>query len=246
MCNVWRLICNDLKRLYQYKIVHIVIGVSFLFSAILAFFQRINPANLIYVTVFIMPVVIFSFSLHSDRIDQQMVPECDIRFKTWTVVLAKMVSALILQIIPIAFFMIVLYGALDMEINYLWLFLAYVFGVVLHILIGLSLAIIGKTNRVLSLSYIIYILLFCMGPIFLSNGLIPTKYEYFLLFSPAFLSGVLLDNILAGSLYSPEWLIILSSSLQGLYIILLSLFVIHPYFKNYLDDFYEMNDRDAQ
>ena len=184
-----------------------------------------------------MPVVIFSFSLKADFLEGKIIP-CDKgECSPYTLLLTKTASALILQLIPILFYILVLEIVRDISISFVALFFAYVLSVIVHILIGLSLSIISKTNKILSMNYVVYILVFCMGPIFFANGLIPTKFQYFLIFSPAYLSGVIIDNILAGIMYSPIWLVVLSIVLQFVYAAILCRFVIYPFFKIYLDGF---------
>jgi len=58
--------------------------------------------------------------------------------------------------------------------------------------------------------------------------------EYFLIISPAFLSGVLFENIVFGYLFSDLLLVILAVSLQFVYLFLLIYFVVRPFFKKYL------------
>ncbi|MBN2503707.1 MAG: hypothetical protein JXB20_00010 [Bacilli bacterium] len=229
-----RLVINDFKRLYEYRIVHMILVISFLFAVTIGFFEQINPSNLIYVIVFIMPVVVFAFSLHSDFLTGQLVSCEDESCSPMKIFIAKLSTSLTLQMIPFVLISIVLLAVRQLDFSLGLFFLGYLLSVGVHIVIGLALALISRSEKILSLSYVVYIIIFCMGPIFLSNGLIPSKFEYFLIFSPAYLSGVLLDNILAGVAYSPTWLIWLSVLIQMAYAIVLALFVIRPFFRDYL------------
>jgi len=112
--------------------------------------------------------------------------------------------------------------------------LVYIMGVIVHIIIGLSLSIIAKTSAILSLSYIGYIVIFSLLPILYSNGIIPSSFQYYLIISPAFLSGVLIDYIVSDALNPQLWLIITSVVLQVVYTCLFVRFVISPFFKQYL------------
>jgi len=182
-------------------------------------------------------VVIFSFSLKADFLEGQIIPCDKDECSPFTLLFTKIASALLLQLIPILFYILVLEIVHNISISYVALFFAYVLSVVVHIIIGLSLSLISKTSKILSMNYVVYILVFCMGPIFFANGLIPTKFQYFLIFSPAYLSGVIIDNILSGIMYSPIWLVVLSIVLQFVYATILCLFVIYPFFKVYLNGF---------
>lgn len=240
MCSMKKMLAlleNDLRRFYHYRILQIVGVISFLFAAILAFFPDFNASNIFYVTVFILPVIVFSFSLKADIVEGHVLPcdkpECDPKL----LLISKILSALLLQLVPIIMYILVLELYLKIDIAYVSLFFAYILSATLHIIIGLSLSIISKTDKILSFNYIVYILVFCTGPIFLSNGLIPIRFQYYLLFSPAYLSGILIDNILSGMYYSPVWLILLSLFLQVAYGVLLSFFVIKPFFQAYVNQF---------
>ncbi|MFA7144456.1 MAG: hypothetical protein WC088_04245, partial [Candidatus Izemoplasmatales bacterium] len=154
-------------------------------------------------------------------------------------VMAKILAAVTIEILPfIGYVIITLIRSSafvnSIHINYFFLFLVYVMGVIVHIIIGLSLSIIAKTSRILSLSYLGYIVVFSLLPILYSNGIIPEAFQYYLIISPAYLSGVLIDYIIFDTLNPELWLIILSIVLQIIYAIVLIRFVIMPFFKQYV------------
>ncbi len=241
------LVWSDLKRLWSYRIILFIFVLTVIFTLAIALFPALDPSNFIYVSIFILPVIIFSISLFIDREEGTLLPFVFSPMKSAYLVFSKVISALIVQLIPIIFIL----GAMAFtmsdemafmetaEINALFfdfflIFLAYLLGSILHILIGLSLSIISKTSSILSLSYVVYIIVFSLTAIMYSNGIIPLKFQYFLIVSPAFLSGVLIDNVIAGAAYSETWLIVLAVGLQVAYAVLLTLFVIIPYFKQYV------------
>jgi len=241
------LVWSDLKRLWSYRIILFIFVLTVIFTLAIALFPALDPSNFIYVSIFILPVIIFSISLFIDREEGTLLPFVFSPMKSAYLVFSKVISALIVQLIPIIFIL----GAMAFtmsdemafmetaEINALFfdfflIFLAYLLGSILHILIGLSLSIISKTSSILSLSYVVYIIVFSLTAIMYSNGIIPLKFQDFLIVSPAFLSGVLIDNVIAGAAYSETWLIVLAVGLQVAYAVLLTLFVIIPYFKQYV------------
>ncbi|MDD3113411.1 MAG: hypothetical protein PHT56_03380, partial [Candidatus Izemoplasmatales bacterium] len=181
------------------------------------------------------PVVVFSFSLHSDRVEDQVFPCEAEKCKPMTIVLGKIGSALLLELIPLVFMMLILGLVERLNISYWGLFFAYLLGASVHIILGLTLSIISRTNRILSLNYVVYILVFCTAPIMYYNNQIPLKYQYFLIFSPAFLSGVLIENSLVQSPYSPVWLIVLSVFLLIAIGVLLVIFAVRPFFQHYME-----------
>ena len=104
----------------------------------------------------------------------------------------------------------------------------------MHITIGIVLAITSKSTSIMSISYIAYIVIFSVMPIFYSQGLVPDALRYVLIVSPAYLSGVLFPEVILGYAFSPGWLIATAVILQVVYILVLTYFVARPYFKSYL------------
>jgi len=227
---------EDLKKLARYRIISIVAILSVLFGAILIFFPDLDPAIIIYVTIFVMPVIVFSIDLTTDESEDTLASKDKPDAGPYLVLGAKISASLILLLLPIAIYAIVLGMFRQYEMSYSLFILTCLFSSLIHILIGLSLAIISKDYRMLPLNYIVYIVVFCAAPIFFSAGIIPNKYEYLMLFSPAFLSGVLTDNILVGYAYSDTWLLVISPLLLALWGALLTIFVVFPFFKNYLKE----------
>jgi len=123
---------------------------------------------------------------------------------------------------------------LNIDFNVFLFLLVYLLAVIMHVTIGTVLAIISKSNSIMSASYIAYIVIFSLIPIFYTQGLIPVAFQYVMVISPAYLSGILFQEIYFGYAYSPEWLIVLAIVLQFIYIFGLTYFIIRPYFKSYL------------
>lgn len=232
------LVWLDLKRLYQYRIVFFVLALTFLFGMSVIFFPGFAP-NFLYISIFILPVIIFSISLFIEREENTVADLIAPNTPTLLVVATKVVAATLLELIPFLGFVVASLIRTSpfsngVEIDYILLFLSYVLGVVVHIVIGLSLSIIAKKSSILSLSYIAYVVVFSISPILYSNGIIPEGFQYWLIISPAFLSGVLIDTILLDSLDPEVWLLILSVGLQIVYAGILVAFVIRPFFKQFL------------
>ncbi|PKL01524.1 MAG: hypothetical protein CVV56_00655 [Tenericutes bacterium HGW-Tenericutes-1] len=233
MKNFFKYVLNDLKFLYEYRIVLLVSILTFVFAMAMAIFPDLDQSNFIYFNIFILPVIIFSISMFIGREEETLLPVISGTLKPILVVFAKIFAAVIVELIPIVAFTIVMRFT-GFETNYFLLFLTYLLGVIIHIIIALSLTIISKKSSTLTLNYLVYILVFSASAILYSNGLIPLNSQYVMLISPAFLSGVIIDNILASSSYSPTWLLVASVTLQFVYGFILVWFVIRPYFKSYL------------
>jgi len=233
MKNFFKYILNDLKHLYEYRIVLLVTILTFVFAMAMAIFPDLDQSNFIYFNIFILPVIIFSISMFIGREEETLHPVIAGTLKPNWVVFAKIIAATIVELIPIVAFTIVMRYT-GFETNYFLLFLTYLLGVVVHIIIALSLAIISRKSSTLTLNYLVYILVFSASAILYSNGLIPLNAQYVMIISPAFLSAVLVDNILASSSYSESWLLLSAVFLQFVYAIILVWFVIRPYFKVYL------------
>ncbi|MGD9909281.1 MAG: hypothetical protein AB7U79_01600 [Candidatus Izemoplasmatales bacterium] len=220
----------------EYKILHIHVAISFLLAALMAFYRNISMANYIYISIFVLPVILFAMLLFIEREDQTVIPKEEGDIDKNQIVFSKIVSSLTLQLIPLFFYIIVITFAYHLHFSYLLFILAFLLGSLLHILIGLTLSIISKTSGVLSFSYLTYIILFSSIPIFYSAGLIPLQFQYALLVSPAYLSGILIDDVLISSVGSSLGIAIISAVLQVIYVLLLSYFIIRPFAKNYLED----------
>ncbi len=233
MTNFKSLLFNDLKKLYDHRMILFVGILTFVFSMAMAVFPDLDQSNFIYFNIFVLPVIIFSTSMFIGREEDTLLPLIIGKVKPMVMAFSKILSAAIIELIPIICFTIIL-NYIDFETSYWLLFLTYMLGVILHIIIALSLAIISQNSSTLSLSYLVYVLVFGGSAILYANGLIPLSAQYFMLVSPAFLSSVLIDNILVGTTYSEPWLIVASIVLQLGYGFLLTWFVIRPYFKSYI------------
>lgn len=236
MNNFKKLVFNDFKRMKEYKILHIHVAISFLLAAFMAFYRTISMTNYIYISIFVLPVILFAMLLFIEKEDHTVLPEEGSDISKSQIVFSKIVSSLCLQLIPMVFYIIVIAFAYQHHFSILLFILAFLLGSLLHILIGLSLSIISKTSGVLSLSYLTYIILFSSIPIFYSAGLIPLQFQYALLVSPAYLSGILIDDVLISSVGTSLGIAITSAILQVLYAFLLSYFIVRPFVKNYLKD----------
>ncbi len=237
MKSFLKLLKSELTDLYSYRIIVLVTVLTFVFAMAMGLFPELNHSNFFYFNIFVLPVIIFSVSMFISRENNTLIPYVTGEQKPLLYVFAKIIASVIVELIPIVAFIIMMRFT-KIDIQYGWLFLAYLLGVILHIIIAISVAIISHKTTTLSINYLAYIIVFSASAILFSNGLIPLSSQYAMLISPAFLSAVLIDNILAGSAYSATWLIVLSVILQFLYGSVLILFVIRPYFKTYLLHFY--------
>ncbi len=228
------LLQNDLRRLVEYKILHIITALSVLLSAFMAFYRNFDLSIYIYLSMFVIPVILFAISLFIEKEENSFLPDDQLEFNKFYIVLSKVISALLFQLIPFFLYTIVMVFIYHLSINYLLFLLAFLLGSLLHILVGLSLAIIAKTNRILSIHYLIYIIIFSSLPFFYTNQLIPLQFEYALIVSPAYLSGILIDNILIGRVYSDLLLLVLSVVLQIVYILLMIYYIVKPFIAGYI------------
>lgn len=234
------LVWDDIKRLYTYNIILFVGVLSFLFTMFILFLPIFDSTNYLYISIFVLPVIIFSISMFIEREENTLLPLITSSVSGLKIVMVKVFAAVVIELIPfIGFVLAMIIGrdsnfSNDVNINYFSLLLVYIMGVIVHIIIGLSLSIIAKTSAILSLSYITYIIVFSLLPILYSNGIIPQSFQYYLIVSPAFLSGVLIDYIVSDALNPEIWLIVTSVVLQIVYTVVLIRFVINPFFKQYL------------
>ncbi len=234
MTNFLTILKNDFNNYIKYNILHIVIAISVIFAGAMAFVTNIDAMIFIYITVFILPTIIFSISIYIEKEEQTLLPLAIAKCSSLEIILSKVTSAMLLLLIPFVLYSLVMVFVLNMTINILLFFLVYVLGSIMHIIIGLVLALISKSTQIMSISYIGYIVLFALIPFFYANNLIPKVFQYILVISPAYLSGILFQEIYYGYAFSSTFMIIIAVILQVLYIGLLTYFVVRPYFKSYL------------
>lgn len=228
------LLKNDFKNFIKYNILQIILVLSFLFAAIMAFFPRFDPLIIVYITVFIIPVVVFSTSVFIENEEKTLFPLALGKCSSFTIIASKLLSSLILLLIPYVFYTIVMIFIHHMNYNVFLFALVYILSAVMHITIGIVLAMTSKSTSIMSISYVAYIVIFSVMPIFYSEGLIPSFFQYVLIVSPAYLSGILFQEVIYGYAFSPVYLVVLAVVLQFVYVFLLTYFVARPYFKSYL------------
>ncbi|MCF7923868.1 MAG: hypothetical protein K9L64_02030 [Candidatus Izimaplasma sp.] len=235
MENMFNTIKNDLVNYYKYHFISIIVIISLIFSMFMGITNLFPPMIYIYISVFIMPVITFSVSLLIESQQNEVLPILiDKESNSVFFGIGKIISATIIQLIPFVFYSIVLFVVLEFRFNILLFFLVYLLSIIMHIIIGLALSIISKSSYSLSLSYIVYLLVFSMMPIFYSYGFINPDLSFVLIISPAYLSGVLFESVVNGYIVSSIWLVVLAVLLQLLYISLIFFFIIKPFISEYL------------
>lgn len=228
------LIKSDFKNYFKYNILQIVIMVSILFAGAMAFVPGIDALIFVYATVFILPVVIYAINIYIEMEEKTLLPMAACKCPSIILILSKVTSAMLLLLIPYVLYALVMTLVLNIHINILLFLLIYVLAGVMHIAIGIVLAMISKSTSIMSISYVAYIVIFSLIPFFHASGLIPKAFQYVMVISPAYLSEILFQEIYFGYAFSPTWLIVLSVILQIVYIVGLTYFIIRPYFKSYL------------
>ncbi len=236
------IIKNDFRNYLQYHIIHTIVILSLLFSLTMAFLPTVDPLLMVYITVFVLPVIVLAISVFIENEEKTLFPLAICDCSSLEIILAKLISALLLLLLPLVLFVVIMYTVLNMNFNIFFFIMIYLLSSIMHIVIGTVLAIISKSSSIMSISYVAYIVIFSVMPIFYAEGLIPEVFQYVLIISPAYLSGVLFQEVIYGYAFSPDWLIILAVVLQIGYIASLTLFVVRPYFKTYL--FYRINHKE--
>jgi hypothetical protein len=224
------LVRRDLIRLAKYHYITIITGLAFFFALMIGLTNLFPPMIYIYFSVFVIPVISFSINLIVEEQDT---------FKentAWPLLrtLSKICSATIIQLIPIIIYLIVLLFVLNYQFNVVLFILVYLLASAMHIFIGLSLSIIAKTPFVVSLSYGVYLIVFSIIPIFYSVGMMPDNFIYLMIISPAYLSGVLFEEIIHPTNQFGFFFPFISVVLQIIYMAVLYRFVIKPFIKHYI------------
>lgn len=226
-------VVRDLKRMFDYQVLQITLVLSIVFASMMALLREIDVVHFISLSVFVVPVIMFSiatFLRKEDRAEEQSRLACA---RPWQLLGVHTVSALIVETIPFLLYSIVLLFVRGVPFSYPLYFLTYYSGATLHVLIASYLAMTSKTMRQLAYGYIVYVLVFSMTPILYANGIIPFAFQYWMLVSPAYVSGLLVDNVLTGVQFSSTWLIVLAACLQFVEIVLLFSVALIPLYRRH-------------
>lgn len=223
-------IINDLKNYVHYRYLSIFIVISILFGFFMGLTNLIHPIIYVYISVFILPVISFSVGL---VIGHQQGDCTNENPHLYTV--SKIISAMIIQLIPLVIYLIVLLAVLSMSFNVFYFIIIYILSSILHIMIGLSLSIIAKTEFSLSMSYLVYLLVFSLFPIFYTMGMIQSEIlSYVLIISPAYLAGIMFEGIMDSFFVVKEWFVYVAFIVQLIYIFVLYTYVIKPFIALFL------------
>ena len=236
MNNILRIITHDFKNFAKYHIIHMTLIVSLIFALAMGFFPEIEPLLYVYLTVFVIPVIMNSITLFIEKEDDNLIPEHLKTSKIREIISGKVLSSLLLQLIPLILYLIVMAFVLNVNFNLLLFSLAYLVGVLIHILIGFSITILSKSHLHMMSLYIGYIAIFSFLPFISLMGLIPNSIEFLFIFSPGYLVGIIIENITFTYLFSPLYLVIIACILLIVYIVMLILFIISPFYKKQINN----------
>lgn len=242
MKNILLTIKNDFAEYKKYHFITILTIISFLFSLLMGVTNLFPPIIYIYISIFILPVITFSVTLFIESQQRTVLPQIvDSQSHPSVFAVGKILSATLLQLIPLIFYIIVMVFVLDYSFNIPIFALIYLLASITHIVIGLTLSIIAKSQYALSISYLVYLIVFTIIPIYYSLGIIQSKLNYLLIISPAFLSGILFESLINNSPMMPDWVNYLAVVLQFIYIGILFIFVIKPFIFDYLKLNYDLD-----
>ncbi|MDD3712316.1 MAG: hypothetical protein PHZ28_02360 [Candidatus Izemoplasmatales bacterium] len=236
MKNILKIITNDFKNFTRYRIIHMTLIVSLIFALAMGFFPDIEPLLYVYLTVFVIPVIMHSITLFIEKEEGKLMPEQFKNPKIGEIISGKILSPLLLQLIPLIMYLIVMIFVLNVNFNLLLFSLAYLVGALIHILIGFSITILSRTHLHMMLLYVGYIAIFSFIPFISLMGLIPTSIEFLFVFSPGYLVGIIIENITFTYLFSPLYLVIIACILIIIYIVALILFIISPFYKKQINN----------
>lgn len=225
--HVWM----DLKRMFDYQVLQITLVLSLVFALMMALLPQIDALHFVALSVFIVPVIMLSiagFLRKEEGFDNEPI-RTNKRAAYWLGVHAC--SSVAIEAIPFVLYSLVLLFFRTTPFSFGLYLITYFSGALLHALIALYLAMTAKNPRQLAYGYIVYVLVFSITPILYTNGIIPFAFQYWMLISPAYVSGLLIDNVLTGVQFSSDWLIVLASVLQVALIASLSIFALIPLYR---------------
>ena len=225
---------NDLKNYMNYRMLHMILIVAVVFALAMGFFDQMNYLLFIYISIFIFPVIIHSIMLFIEREENNYLPKSLCDAKLSEVILAKYLSSLLLNLIPFILYTVILFVVINVNFSFILFLLVYILGLLVHIAIGYGIAIISKNHIKMLAMYVAYIVICSFVPFISLMNYIPDNLDYIFIFSPAYLSAILLENISFGYLFSDVFLIIISIVLQLAVITALMIWAIIPYYKEHV------------
>jgi len=231
---------NDFINYKDYHFIEIMLILTLFFGLLMGLTSIMPPIIYVYLSVFVLPVITFSVSLFIEAQQKTVLPNVlDDKHLPGLYAIGKILSATIIQLIPMIFFILVMIFALNYTFNILLFIIIYLLATMTHIIIGLTLAIISKTAYILSLSYVVYLIVFSVIPVLYSFDFFDTDFGYILVISPAFLSGVLFESVVNNYSMMGSWFNYLAAGLLIVYTSVLFLYVIKPFIVHYLKENYE-------
>lgn len=234
MKKVMEICKNDLKNYINYRMFHMILIVSVVFALAMGFFDQMNYLLFIYISIFIFPVIMHSIMLFIEREENTYLPKSLCNSKLYEVIIAKYLSSLILNLIPFILYSVILFFVLNANFSFFLFLLVYILGLLVHIAIGYGIAILSKNHIKMLAMYVAYIVICSFVPFISLMNYIPDKLDYFFIFSPAYLSAILLENVSFGYLFSDVLLIIISVVLQVAVVVALLWFAIIPFYKEHV------------
>ena len=160
MLNIKKIVKHDFSNFLKYRFFYMVIIFSSVFALALGFFPNIQYLTFVFISLFIIPIITHSIIFFVEREEKVYIPETTSKIKVYELAIGKLLAALILQLIPLVFYLFIMIFVVQFNFN-LWLFaLVYIFSVIVHIIIGFSLAILASTHIKMVSIYVAYILIF--------------------------------------------------------------------------------------
>ncbi|MFA7075380.1 MAG: hypothetical protein WC152_01740, partial [Candidatus Izemoplasmatales bacterium] len=164
MKNIITIINHDFKNFLTYRIIHMIVIISAVFALAMGIFHTINPLIFVYISIFIITVITNSVTLFIEKEEQSILPIPIDTLKITQVIPAKLLSSLILQLIPMLFYLIIMKFILNSNFSTLLFIITYILGLIIHIMVGFSITLICNNHVKMALMYVGYIILFSLIP----------------------------------------------------------------------------------
>ncbi|MFA7144611.1 MAG: hypothetical protein WC088_05040, partial [Candidatus Izemoplasmatales bacterium] len=107
MKDFFKLVGHDIKKMYNYRIIHFVVVLTFMFCMTVWFLPDFGSANFLYLSIFVLPVIIFSISMFIEREEKTFEPLITSETETIKIVMAKILAAVTIEILPFIGYVII-------------------------------------------------------------------------------------------------------------------------------------------
>ncbi len=252
MTNTLRqLIGGEAKQMVRYNLLArgILRGVIWLVILLLISQEAAENAasKLIFVDASIVSMLLLGLSFYREQKENTIQAMMVLPVSLWPILLTKVLSSLVLTLIPVAVTCTSVYFIHNVTFNYALLLFFVILTVAAHTAIGFCFELLGKRLGHMLIMVYGYVFIFAVPTLLLALNIINVQYEWMFTLSPAHAARTLFSSVVSGefawgkTLFNCIYLPVLAAVLMK--------FVVYPKFKSRVVEdtyFYKDNQRKGE